>query len=372
MQEIRLKENITIDDINGWISIADNDLVFEILHKSSFQLFSEGVALATLRELNERGKKIYIKFFKGPDLENSEFQPILETIFGLELLRIAQATIDNSFIISNTHTKVGKTIWGSVLDQGGYIGDGKKAYLFSRHDYDIPRCIRNMDEPSAFPRFDYFKNNVSNLLLKMRGFSNHIGDHELNLIEWLHHIGENAHEHGSYSFVRNSPTEGFRGITLGKLIFKTAEEVSIRNDYPDFLTKHILALIQGEKTPNKGIIFNYASVIDCGDGIQNTTPNPDKLSAVELISSAFNDGVTRKNISMNESSGYGLGQSLVAASNLHAIFHLTSGDVEIINAATALSENTIKLHQNNSLSKSTGTTASILWLNENQILEGDD
>lgn len=370
MSYIRIKENTTIHDVDEWIKNAGDDVTFEILYKSSFQLFTEGVALGVLRWLSINRVSINIKFYKTPfdgnDIDTDKIQPIFKSIFGLELLRLTNKIFDEDGIEKELRSIMGNTLWKSVLEHKGHIGDGKRAYLISRHDYEIPRCLRKDETSSEFPRYDYFQSSLSSYLLGLRGYANAIGASEKILIEWLHHIAENAYEHGRYSINEDDIIDGFRGIVLGKFVFKDEMEVENREDIPAHIKKYIKKLIGLGKSPSRQITFNYATVMDVGDGIQNTLNVQGDMDEFNILCLAFDDGVTRKTELMNEKSGYGLGQALKAAGDVNAYFHVVSGNLEasIDFSDINTSENSRSLNKLGYLAKNYGTSISLLWLNE--------
>lgn len=376
---VRIKENTSIDDINRWFDAANEYITFEILYKSSFQVFAEGVALGALRSLHVNRKTINIRFYKTPDIENSSlssFQPILLTIFGLELLRLSKTIFDSQDNVIAVRSVIGSRIWKHVLKDQGRLGDGNLVYLVSRHSYEIPRCLRHKESSNAFPPFDYFKFNVENLLLGLRGFGNKIGKDENLLIEWLYHIAENAIEHGSHTKEDDGYIEGFRGIILGKYFFNRVDDVTRLYDYPLIIKNYISRLITSGRCPEHHLTFNYATVIDLGEGIQNTLQQDSNLDDFGVFCTAFKDGVSRKTNVMNEKTGYGLGQAVVVASKLNGLLHIASGNFETTADLSQSNQYDFKsqplpfFSSPTLLKKRFGTSISILWLSESQNTSG--
>jgi len=376
MKNIRIRENTSIHDVGEWMKNTGATVTFEILYKSSFQLFAEGVALGVLRSLFVKQTTINIKFYKTPfecnDIELTKIQPIFKSIFGLELLRLTKSIYDENGIEKDFRSIMGNTLWQSVLDHKGHIGDGKRAYLVSRHDYEIPRCLRKDESSSEFPRYDYFQSSLSSYLLGLRGYTNTIGPCEKVLIEWLHHIAENVHEHGRFSKFENDLIDGFRGIILGKYVFRDEIEIEKRGDIPPYIKTYVKKLINAGKCPSKNITFNYATVMDVGDGIQNTLNIADNKDKFDTLCLAFNDGVTRKTKLMSEKSGYGLGQALKAACDINAFFHIVSSNIEtyIDFSDIQSNKNSRLLSQPEYLDKKHGTSISLLWLSESRNKDG--
>ncbi|MGZ4969816.1 MAG: hypothetical protein ACXV8O_13560 [Methylobacter sp.] len=371
MNLIRINKNTSINDISEWLGNIDNVVTFEILNKSSFQLFAEGVALGVLRKLSVNRVTINIQFYKTPDLSNEidQFHPSLfKSIFGLELLRLSKSIYNKNGDQLDIRSIIGKKLWEHVLKQKGHLGDGKKAYLISRHDYEIPRCLRENEFSNSFPRYDYFQSSVSSYLLKLRGYTKAIEESERKLIEWLHHIAENAYEHGRYSFLEKDIVDGFKGIVLGKYFCKDISELYKRDEFPGFVKQFISRLIDTGEYKLDNFIINYASVMDTGDGIQNTLNISNQDTEFNRLCLAFKDGVTRKTELMNEKSGYGLGQAINAANDLNALLHIVSGNIQtsidFSNSNIDQKIDNLSLSDPVLLPDKFGVSISLLWLSK--------
>ena len=374
MAQIRIEENSGFEDVCAWATNGVKKITFELLKKSSFQIFVEGVAVGLLRELVCKGVSINIKFYKNPDLVGlnmAQLHPILMSIFGLELLRVTEKIYNQDGVEWDVRRQLGERIWRSVLENRGVLGDGRRAYIISRHDYAVPKCIRQSEYSVEFPRYDYFKSSFSRLLVGLRGYSHKIGKHEAILIEWLHHIAENALEHGSKT--SEGEIEGFRGISIGKIHFsREHQHVNVRG-LPEFVRDYLDNILRSGRWPLKRITLNYASVIDLGEGLHNTVSGMDSLSDCERLKYVFKDGVTRKTDLMNEKSGYGLGQALIAAKALDAYMHIVSERLEVhVNFFGRGEQKTLRelLHCAPIDCNKKGSSVSILWLTESQIVEG--
>ena len=371
MSTIRINEGTSVKQVIDWNSDKDDLITFEILHKSSFQVFAEGIALGVLRTLVHRGKRIKIELYKSLNIDKGvkieDIHPIFTSIFGLELLRVSSQTVFQATEVENFRSVIGELVWGRIIEQGGIIGDGKTTYLFSRHDYEIPKCLRHGERSDLFPRFDYFHSKFSSFLSKMHGQKKGNSPEERDLIEWLHHIAENAFEHGRYSAIRREFTEGFRGILLGKSHFSRRNEVYVRKDYPAFVRNYMKSLVKNGRCPPSNFAINYATVMDLGDGIQHTLRSDSEKTDFELLQYAFVDGVTRKQNFSKEKAGFGLGQAMNSAVSLGAILHIASAEVETyIDFSTENFEEPQKgalpFSSERKLGKSIGTSVSILWI----------
>lgn len=374
MGQIRIEENSRFEDVCAWNTNSAQEITFELLMKSSFQLLVEGVALGALRELVCKGTSINIKFYKDPDLTEpalAKLHPILLSIFGLELLRVTEKIYSQDGVEWDVRRQLGELIWRYVLANKGILGDGRRAYIISRHDYPVPKCIRQSEYSVEFPRYDYFKSSFSRLLVGLRGYLNEIGKHEAILIEWLHHIAENAYEHGSKT--TDGEIEGFRGISIGKIHFARDRQYVNARGLPDFVRGHLDNILKSGRWPAKRITLNYASVIDLGEGLHNTVSGVDSLSDCKRLKYVFEDGVTRKTDLMDEKSGYGLGQALLAAKALDAYMHIVSERLEVhVNWPSHGEQKPLhELLQCAPMDCARkGSSVSILWLTESQIVEG--
>jgi hypothetical protein len=116
----------------------------------------------------------------------------------------------------------------------------------------------------------------------------------------------------------------------------------------------------------KNIIFNVATVMDLGLGIQETLPRDIREDlAFDNLNIAFQDGITRKNTRMREKSGYGFGQAVNAAIHLGALLHVVSGEFEALLDLSDKNLNNnrkVTLLKHQILSKRSGTSISILWM----------
>jgi hypothetical protein len=208
-------------------------------------------------------------------------------------------------------------------------------------------------------------------LLGLRGYSNKIGKNESVLIEWLHHIAENAYEHGAKS--NEGEIEGYRGIEIGKIHFSREGQHVNAGVLPDFVSDYLDTLIKSGRWPSKRITLNYASVIDLGKGLHNTLKNEDALSDCERLKYVFEDGVTRKTDVMDEKSGYGLGQALIAAKALDAYMHIVSERLVVhinhLEYANIPDLNKLLRCTSTDCNKQ-GSSVSIFWLTESQNLQG--
>lgn len=372
MHLIHIAKNTSVDDINrDWRKSDDGKVIFQISSKSSFQMFAEGIALGFLRDLVLSKSHVTIRLYQAPSYnQKNEFEgvyPILRSIFGLELLRICQSLEDRTSSTLEIRDSLGKLVWVHAKDNGGVISDGKRVYLISRHGYEVPRCLREDPSNASFPRFDYFQSNIASYVLGIRG--REVGHAEKRLIEWLHQIAENAHEHGGLYGGEEYSVQGFRGIILGKLIVRRTEDIDKRHDIPGSVKAYIRKQLSVDKSSKNSFILNVATVIDLGEGIHSTVPENKKgQSSFESLNKAFEDGVTRKNIKMHEKSGYGLAQAVNAAVHLGALLHVASGGLEALldlsdkSNAPASNEGKIVLKKCADLTKQSGSSVSIAWM----------
>lgn len=372
MSLITIKKNTTIEDIGKWHDVRDSVISFKINVNSSFQTFAEGVAIGMLKTFYTDEKEINIVITKNP-VENesvnlNNVQPLFKTLFGLELLRIATKVYGENKDLLKIGAILGNAIWKNILNSNGSLVDGKNVYLISRHGYNIPKCLRQQAFLDEFPRYDYFQSTFSKYIRGLRGYSKYLNQSENKLIEWLHHVWENSFEHGSKSFENDLDGEfidGFRGIILGKYYFGRENEFEERDDYPILIKNYIRNLIAENKCPTHDFTCSYASVIDLGDGIQNTIKNHNTSGEFEMFKHAFKDNVTRKTINeRNEKSGFGLGSAVEAASKINALFHIVSSN--LITKIDRINKNgEVEFSAPTFISKKYGTSVSIFWLNNN-------
>ena len=181
---IRIEKNTSITDIEEkWEASAGTELIVEISKSSSFELFCEGIALGRLKDYKLLGCAITVKLHhaavkidcKGVeslskvdslglvDLTVKHIPEILCGIFGMQLTYQAVEFVDffstEGIEGKKARSLIGSTIWNAILKNDGVLGDGKRRYLFSRHDYRVPKKLGPLSHLS-FPESTVFRKNI--------------------------------------------------------------------------------------------------------------------------------------------------------------------------------------------------------------------
>ena len=356
------KQTSPSDVLEAWPSQLQDDVVFIVTQDSSFRVLGEGVALGRLRDYVLQKKQIGIelhhKTANKPVEQLADSCPVFSSIFGLELIRVCSGISGSKHDGADLRLKLGRYVWGVVMENEGLLSGGHHAYFFSRDGYKVPRCLRG--DSLEFPRFDYFLENCKKVIPSLRGYARFLDSNEVKLVEWLHSIFENSHDHGTFDGIQEEGIVGYRGIILQKLIFVKGEDISKRKDYPAYLENYI----QSNRNRDRGTIFNVATVCDSGLGIQNTIgPLYDAFDEKDRFHKAFERGVSRILRDESKEAGYGLDQSIRAAIDLSAYYYICSAGVEasIDFSQQVPFQSSVQFDVVSTVKKLNGTSVSIIW-----------
>ena len=362
MHTIKILKHTSVSQISDiWPEKLHDDITFLVIQKSSFSILAEGVALGKLRDYECEEKKVFIELHEktgNKDIEELiESCPIFNSIFGLELLRLSEGVLGSSTEPRRLRDALGSTIWNKIRNEQGRYADGHNAYFFSCSGYDVPLCLRG--DSLNFPRFDYFLSNCKEVIPKLRGYEKFIDARETKLIEWLHSIAENAHEHGRFDGKKERGVTGYRGLILQKLIFWSDEDVSRRNDYPDLLRDYL----ERNRSLETVTIFNVVTVCDAGLGVHKTLgADYDYLEEKGRLLKAFERGISRRPKNFIKEQGFGLDQSITAANSLDAFYFLCSANlVASIDFTKHKEIVSAQFDQIGLTRKKNGTSVSIVW-----------
>ena len=384
---IKIRARTGISNLSEeWCVGNEDEVVFEISKSSSFMLFVEGIALGYLQEFVLAEKKISIQFHANSkkiqlnDLKNAspeslsdivelDIPELLCGIFGLQLLYVSSGIykafdgLDNP-TLARIH--IGSVIWKTVLKQKGLLGDGKKRYLISRHDYRIPVLMRT-GESLKFPSSDFFRSKISPIIGSIGKEQVTTLDAKTLVSSWIYHMVENVYEHGCVDIEKsNKVLEGYSGILIQKIATPSQEVISARHDLDENVKRYIEKLYQNYDFTNRDTL-TVITVMDCGKGIQNTLPNQyDSCLNIERLNAAYTRGVTRHKIGEGRS-GYGLPDSIRIANKLNAYVMVCSGDIYSFKVLDKLGAESITFSENyKNTAKSVGTAQSIIWPSASQ------
>lgn len=381
-KEISIAKNTCILKLISELKFNEFDgIIFTISKSSSFTLFSEGIALGLIQDLEEANKKIVIRLHNSTtklittDLKSTDpnnysaltdlnIPEILCGIFGLQLLYKSTGA-ENFFSDTNdsvlARKLIGTIIWKTVQARNGRLGDGKNQYLISRHDYRIPSLLRDGD-PLRFPLSDVFRAKISPII-------GSIGKEKISSIDaktlvesWIYHIAENMFEHGSVDVSNNENLiEGYSGILIQKIATPNMNSIENRSDLDEKTKSYIQNLYQDHEFKNTDTL-TVITVMDSGRGIHNTLPKEHtNTPAGTRLNAAFMRGVTRNRIGKKRS-GYGLFDSVRAARKLKACLVVCSSEIYTTKTFEQLDGNNIDFNNNSKIiNKKNGTSQSIIW-----------
>ncbi len=382
---IKIVENISIHEIaRNWNVKPNGEVVFEIFHLSSFQLFAEGVALGKLRDFELSGVQIRIELFQNPLLngvfpptpppkekkkyviDDNRLPPLLSTIFGLELLNIAKSAYDRGDAAEeDLRADLGRHIWERAKKNNGCLSTANAIHLISWRGSAVAEALSTPNSPK-FPSLETFQAKLGPYISTLRGNTLSTSEAEEKLIEWIFHAAENSFDHASK--FEDKPIRGFRGIILQKIIFYSLKDLQGRKDLPDFAMNYITERVE-DRDVSRHRVVNVASVVDLGVGIHTTVPSPGAKSDLDRLQYAFIDGVTRKDKKENEKAGYGLGQLADAAKWLKAFIYIISGSMSAYydysdEEEMRLPDQGLALTQLEKIEKSSGSVVSLIWVHD--------
>jgi hypothetical protein len=386
---IKIKRNTSILDLNQfWVPLeANDDVVFEVSKSSSFELFAEGVALGFLKEMKNRGHRIEIKFHTSANrisivklnilksLEHPQFKDLIELnipeilcgIFGMQLLFQASMMLDvlldeeNGAHEVDGRNIIGSSIWSVIQKNRGQLGDGKRQYLFSRHDYMVPKVLRETDH-ITFPKSETFRRKVVSIIKKLGNEKIEEQEKKELISSWLFHIAENAHEHGAVDvFEGDKVYEEYRGILLEKLAITNFDALKKRKDISENVRGYLFDLWDNHGL-SKNSSMTIATVMDGGVGIQNSiSVKSSNTSSLTKLESAFSRGKTRRSKKIQEA-GYGLYDSVRLTRKLKACVVLSTGNLFLEKTFNDINNNGLySLEDHGDLNKSVGTAFSLIW-----------
>lgn len=397
---IKIKECTGISSLSEAWSVGDEDaVVFEISRKSSFMPLAEGIALGYLQDFILAGKKISIRFpdshkkIQSDRLDNVapkslkdlalkdlalkdlvkskadgglglEIPELLCGIFGLQLLfhsyELCNA-VDATDNPQEAKNRIQGIIWRAFKENKGCLGDGKSKYLIASHHHKISECLKK--DESAFPDHNFFREKIFHIMSSMTSSNRHniTKFDPAMLSSWLYNMVENSYEHGCINFKKNrEEIKGFNGILIQKIAAQNAVEIMQRKGIDDELKKYITRLYDYDTTKNKHKNIIVITVMDSGNGIQNTLP--DKYSSLEDIkklNEAYKRGVTRHND--KSTAGFGLPDSMRMVNKLKAGVAICSANIYSLKTFMELEKEQKELKEDRKIGKLSGTSQSIIF-----------
>jgi hypothetical protein len=329
---VKLSEQTTLDDVASWPAHADSRVTFVLVRSSKFEPGAEGLALSYLASIDVDRTEIHVKSEHAlPVSANEFFGSMLSSTFGFALIRVAKTLV---FADSERNQiDIFRQFAGKIYDERrGVLGLGDRVEIIA---FDprrpVPRALlaraQSVDQ-DGLPLPSAFQQDLVRILAGM-GMPEIASPSTLpTVISFVYELFLNTVQHGLPSELKRA-SRSTRGIALSKIVFNasTVEDRNLSRPIKDYLLR-----ISELTKRASGIHVVCISVIDMGDGIQNTLANSASAleTSSERLSRAFGAGESRKGKSTIER-GLGLHKVLAATMRL-------SGRLQVISAGVGLTK----------------------------------
>jgi hypothetical protein len=303
-----------------------------LVRSSKFEPGAEGLALSYLASIDVDRTEIHVKSEHAlPVSANEFFGSMLSSTFGFALIRVAKTLV---FADSERNQiDIFRQFAGKIYDERrGVLGLGDRVEIIA---FDprrpVPRALlaraQSVDQ-DGLPLPSAFQQDLVRILAGM-GMPEIASPSTLpTVISFVYELFLNTVQHGLPSELKRA-SRSTRGIALSKIVFNasTVEDRNLSRPIKDYLLR-----ISELTKRASGIHVVCISVIDMGDGIQNTLANSASAleTSSERLSRAFGAGESRKGKSTIER-GLGLHKVLAATMRL-------SGRLQVISAGVGLTK----------------------------------
>jgi hypothetical protein len=327
---IKLLDRIAAEDVLLWPDPTGADLVFLVSNAAEFEAGTEGLALGFLSSAIKSAGSIHIHCeFDFPKESDDFCASIISSMFGYALLR-ACASAQFKSPAGNLATDL-RRFAGRIYDERrGIIGLGDRVGIMA---FDpkrpIPRAFgasfneANSDET---PLPSDYAPGISRVLTGM-GLGG-IASQSIFpvLMEYVFETFVNTQQHGRPHDPRVA-RHSTRGISITKIAFNVTQ--LDRRRISAEMREFLLRVADMERT-DKGLFVACISVMDMGEGIQNTLPASSNEEAQEnRLLRAFDLRETRKTPS-SVVRGMGLLKVVEAAFRLGARLQVSSAGRRLV------------------------------------------
>jgi hypothetical protein len=321
---IKLAANISAADVMNWPNPAAAAVSFVIPRGCAFEPGAQGLSLSFLAKAIRSGASISVSCeFAFPTTEREFFDTVLSSTFGFALMRCCESFSFNDRP-GNSNTTLRRFAGKIYDDRKGVVGLGSHVDVIALDPKrPIPRTFLARSDaldPQGIPLPSAFQGEIVRILASM-GLPE-IGSQSTlpTLISFIYELFNNTIQHGrpSEEAVAKQST---RSISFTKIAFGT-QQLSTRRISPD-LRDYLQRTAEMQKR-DTNLFVVCISVMDMGDGIQNTLPavSNDEESNTRLLR-AFTMGQSRKP-SGQVQRGLGLQKVVEAAFRLGARLQVTS------------------------------------------------
>lgn len=325
---IELNQRISTDEILGWPAFNEEVLVFRVSRSAEFEAGAEGMALSFLGVALRNGVALKAEcLFDFPKNRIEFFGCILSSTFGYALLRGCESAIFRDTAENNQAAAL-RRMAGKIYDmERGVVGSGDRTAIIA---FDpkrpIPRVMQSSASNDQLPLPTQFSAALSFFLSGM-GLKDVASQSTFPYLrDYIFETFTNTLQHGRPRD-QNVAKFSTRSISVTKIVFSVAqlEQRRMSTDLRDFLQR--IAEMERSK---KDLFVACISIMDMGDGIQNTLP-PDSIdeSSSDRLVRAFSLGSTRKPDGPIER-GMGLQNVLAAAFLLGARLQVQSSGFRVV------------------------------------------
>jgi len=327
---LKIGEQTSLEEVCAWPSPLGRQAIFVLAKASGFEAGAEGTALSYLSvAVSQEGLSVELQCeFSAPTQVQEFLHSPLCSVFGFTLIRSASVI---RFSGGHGETEKFKEFAGKYYDaQKGVVGLGDHVSLIA---FDpkrrVPRALLSKAQTidhDGFPLPSAFHTDLLRILSGM-GLPE-IGTQATFpvLLSFVYELFLNTVQHGLPSN-RRVLAHSTRGIVLTKLAFNTQHLAArkLSKDLKDYLSR--IAEIEKRE---KNLFVVCISVMDMGDGIQNTLPSQgDAENSPARLLRAFEVGQTRKGTSSVER-GIGLNKVVQAALRLGARLQVCSAGQRVV------------------------------------------
>ncbi|MGX6569097.1 ATP-binding protein (plasmid) [Cupriavidus necator H16] len=327
--QVTLLDRIAAEDVLQWPDAGEASLSLVIGKSAEFEAGAEGLALAYLSAAIKRCSSLHIHCEFAFPRDNNDFSgTLLSTMFGYALLR-ACATAAFRDGPESGATELRRFAGRCYDAKRGVIGLGDRVGILAFDPKrSIPRVFDTHSDVNAteIPLPSQFASGLHRILSGM-GLGRIASQSTLpTLTDFIYETFANTLQHGRPHDARVA-RHSTRGISITKIVFNAAQ--LDRRDISAEMREFLLRVAEMEKT-DKDRLLACISVMDMGEGIQNTLPAESVEEHPEdRLRRAFQLKQTRKSVSSVEK-GMGLLKVVDAAFRLRTRLQVTSAGHRLI------------------------------------------
>lgn len=328
---IELTRRIAAEDVLAWPDPNGKDLAILISRSAEFEAGAEGLALSFLSTSLKHSSSLRVQCqFELPTQSIDFLGSILSSTFGYALLRACTFAEFKDSPGKNSAVELRRFAGKVYDDQRGVVGSGDRTGIIA---FDPKRPIpRMLQDSHATPENDttplpsQFAPGISRVLASM-GLGDIASQSSFSLLmDYIFETFVNTLQHGRPRDPRVAK-HSTRGISITKIAFNVAQLENRRMS--EEMREFLLRIADMERT-KKDLFLACISIMDMGEGIQNTLPpSSDEEAISDRLLRAFNLRETRKPDSPVER-GMGLQKVVDAAFHLGARLQVLSSGHRLV------------------------------------------